>query len=124
MSGASIWSLRPATISKPDVFPPYRFSLRLIVFDHGSDMDDDPSRFRTTITFDEQSDGKTVVTLRQMHPTKAQRDFKIGFALSSMAIRRSISSRHMSKRGQADGCFVQTSAYDARQYVRRAPKRP
>jgi uncharacterized protein YndB with AHSA1/START domain len=32
-----------------------------------------------TITFDEQSDGKTVITLRQLHPTKAQRDATIGF---------------------------------------------
>ncbi|MGB8014635.1 MAG: ATPase, partial [Pseudolabrys sp.] len=32
-----------------------------------------------TITFDEQSDGKTVITLRQLHPTKAQRDAGIGF---------------------------------------------
>ena len=31
------------------------------------------------ITFDEQSDGKTVITLRQLHPTKAQRDAGIGF---------------------------------------------
>ncbi len=29
--------------------------------------------------FDEQSDGKTVITLRQLHPTKAQRDAGIGF---------------------------------------------
>jgi hypothetical protein len=27
----------------------------------------------------EQSDGKTVITLRQLHPTKAQRDAGIGF---------------------------------------------
>jgi len=52
---------------------------RLIEIDHGSDMDDDPARFRTTITFDEQGNGKTVITLRQLHPTKAQRDAKIGF---------------------------------------------
>jgi len=51
----------------------------LIVMDHGSDIDDDPSRFRTTITFDEQSDGKTVITLRQLHPTKEQRKATIGF---------------------------------------------
>lgn len=51
----------------------------LIEFDHGADSDDDPGRFRTTITFDEQSDGKTVITLRQLHPTKAQRDAGIGF---------------------------------------------
>jgi uncharacterized protein YndB with AHSA1/START domain len=51
----------------------------LIEFDHGTDDDDDPGQFRTTITFDEQSDGKTVITLRQLHPTKAQRDAGIGF---------------------------------------------
>src|SRR5690348_13034750 len=36
-----------------------------LVFDHGHDKDDDPTRFRVTVTFDVQSDGKTVVTLRQ-----------------------------------------------------------
>lgn len=50
-----------------------------LVFDHGSDKDDDPNRFRVTITFDEQSVGKTVVTLRQLHPSKAQRERTIGF---------------------------------------------
>ena len=50
-----------------------------LVLDHGSDMDDDPNRFRVTVTFDQQSDGKTVITLRQLHPSKAQRDGKIGF---------------------------------------------
>ena len=51
----------------------------LIEFDHGTDSDDDPGRFRTTITFDEQGDSKTVITLRQLHPTKAKRDAGIGF---------------------------------------------
>ena len=51
----------------------------LLVIDHGSDLDDDPSPFRMTITFDEQSDGKTVVTLRQLHPTKEQRKATIDF---------------------------------------------
>lgn len=51
----------------------------LLVFDHGKDIDDDPGRFRVTITFDEQSDKKTVLTMRQLHPTKAQRDGGIGF---------------------------------------------
>ena len=51
----------------------------LIEINHGSDMDDDPARFRTTVMFNEQSDGKTVITLRQLHPTKAQRDRTIGF---------------------------------------------
>ena len=54
-------------------------SPRLIEFDHGADKDDDPGRFRTTVIFDEQGDGKTVITLRQLHPTKAQRDAGIGF---------------------------------------------
>lgn len=50
-----------------------------LVFDHGADKDDDPDLFRVTITFDAQSNGKTVLTLRQLHPTKALRDAKIGF---------------------------------------------
>ncbi len=54
-------------------------SPKLLVMDHGNDTDDDPGRFRVTITFDEQSDKKTVVTLRQLHPNKAQRDRGIGF---------------------------------------------
>jgi uncharacterized protein YndB with AHSA1/START domain len=32
-----------------------------------------------TITFDAQSNGKTVLTLRQLHPTKELRQVKIGF---------------------------------------------
>jgi len=51
----------------------------LLVFDHGSDKDDDEHRFRMTITFDAQSDGKTVMTMRQLHPTKEQRNAGIGF---------------------------------------------
>jgi uncharacterized protein YndB with AHSA1/START domain len=50
-----------------------------LVLDHGSDQDDDPHRFHVTITFDQQSDGKTVLTLRQLHPSKTQRDATIGF---------------------------------------------
>ncbi len=50
-----------------------------LVFDHGSDADDDPSRFRVTVTFDEQADGKTVLTLRQLHPTAALREEKVSF---------------------------------------------
>jgi uncharacterized protein YndB with AHSA1/START domain len=50
-----------------------------IVADHGSDQDNDPHRFRVTITFDEQADKKTVVTMRQLHPTKAQREATVGF---------------------------------------------
>lgn len=51
----------------------------LIEVEHGSDQDNDPGRFRMLVTFDEQSNGKTVITLRQMHPSKAQRETKIGF---------------------------------------------
>jgi uncharacterized protein YndB with AHSA1/START domain len=50
-----------------------------IEVEHGEDKDDDPGRFRTLITFDEQDNGKTVLTLRQMHPTKQQREWAIGF---------------------------------------------
>jgi len=51
----------------------------LLVMDHGSDKDNDPKLFRVTLTFDEQANKKTVVTLRQLHPTKEQRREKIGF---------------------------------------------
>ena len=52
---------------------------RRLEMEHGADKDDDPGRFRVIVTFDEQSDGKTVVTLRQLHPTRAQREAGIGF---------------------------------------------
>jgi len=52
---------------------------RLLEVEHGADADDDPGRFHTTITFEEQSDGKCVLTMRQLHPTKAQRDAGVGF---------------------------------------------
>ena len=51
----------------------------LLEMNHGADTDDDPNRFRVIVTFDEQSNGKTVVTLRQLHPTKAHRGRAIGF---------------------------------------------
>ena len=46
---------------------------------HGADQDSDPGRFRMLVTFDEQSNGKTVLTLRQLHPSKEQRATKLGF---------------------------------------------
>jgi len=51
----------------------------LIEVHHGADRDDDPSAFRMLLTFDEQANGKTILTLRQMHPTRARRDEVIGF---------------------------------------------
>jgi uncharacterized protein YndB with AHSA1/START domain len=57
-----------------------------MVLDHGSDIDDDPGRFRVTLTFDEQADGKTVLTLRQLHPTVEQRDAGIGFGAVELGL--------------------------------------
>lgn len=51
----------------------------LIEVEHGSDEDNDPGKFRMLVTFDEQSDGKTVLTLRQMHPSREQREAKLAF---------------------------------------------
>jgi uncharacterized protein YndB with AHSA1/START domain len=51
----------------------------LMEMDHGVDQDDDPGLFRFTITFAEQSNGKTVLTLRQLASTQTQRDAMIGF---------------------------------------------
>ena len=50
-----------------------------LVFWHSSDIDNDPKRFYVTVTFDMQHNNKTVVTLRQLHPSKEQRDGSIGF---------------------------------------------
>ena len=50
-----------------------------LVMDHGADVDDDPDRFRVTVTLDAQGDGKTVLTLRQLHPTAERRAATIGF---------------------------------------------
>lgn len=52
---------------------------RLIEMEHGSDKDNDSACFHVTVTFDVQSDGKTVLTMRQLLPTKEQRDASIGF---------------------------------------------
>lgn len=46
---------------------------------HGSDEDNDPGAFRMLVTFDEQDNGKTVLTLRQMHPSRERRTWAIGF---------------------------------------------
>jgi uncharacterized protein YndB with AHSA1/START domain len=64
-----------------EIDPPKR-----LVFDHGTDKDDDPNRFRTTVTFDEQSNKKTVITLRQLHPTKERRDAAIGFGAVELGL--------------------------------------
>ena len=50
-----------------------------IVMDYGTPDPDDPDRFRMTVTFDEQSDGKTVLTLRQLHPSRERRQVVISF---------------------------------------------
>ncbi|MFT4028089.1 MAG: SRPBCC family protein [Novosphingobium sp.] len=50
-----------------------------IVMDHGTPAPDDPDRFRVIVTFDEQSDGKTVLTMRQLHPSPERRRVVIGF---------------------------------------------
>jgi uncharacterized protein YndB with AHSA1/START domain len=51
----------------------------LIEVEHGQDIENDPDSFRLLVTFDEQDNGKTVVTLRQMHPTPERRATVVGF---------------------------------------------
>lgn len=50
-----------------------------IVADYGTPDPEDPDRFRMTVTFDEQADGKTVLTMRQLHPNRERRQAVIGF---------------------------------------------
>lgn len=47
--------------------------------DHGRDRDDDPGRFKMRVSFLQQPDGRTVVTLRQLHPSKEQRNAVLSF---------------------------------------------
>jgi uncharacterized protein YndB with AHSA1/START domain len=57
-----------------------------LILDHGSDIDEDPARFRVTITLDEQGNGKTVLTLRQLHPTAVHRKAGIGFGAVELGL--------------------------------------
>ena len=59
---------------------------RLLEYQHGSDIDDDPAMFHVTITFDEQADGKTVVTMRQLHSTPERRNEVIGFGAVELGL--------------------------------------
>jgi uncharacterized protein YndB with AHSA1/START domain len=81
-----------------EITPPER-----LVFDHGTDQDDDPNRFRVTITFDEQSNKKTVVTMRQLHPTKARRDAGIGFGAVELGYQTLDKLAEYIVRGRAGG---------------------
>lgn len=84
-------NLKPGGVWRFDMVAPdgFRYSNRmvficmeapaLIEVEHGSDQENDPGKFRMRVTFDEQSDGKTVLTLRQMHPSREQRETAIGF---------------------------------------------
>ncbi|WP_246002112.1 hypothetical protein [Pacificibacter maritimus] len=51
----------------------------MIEFIHGSDVENDADAFRMLVTFDQQNNGKTAVTLRQMHPSAERRAIVVGF---------------------------------------------
>ena len=51
----------------------------MIVVDYGTPDLDDPDRFYMAVTFDEQADGKTVLTMRQLHPSRERREAVIRF---------------------------------------------
>ncbi len=48
--------------------------------------DDDPALFRVTIVLNEQADGKTVLTLRQLRPTVEQQDATTGFGAVELGL--------------------------------------
>lgn len=69
---------------RPQRFPGLMRFLKIvpdeqIVVDHGTPDPDDPNRFHMIITFDEQADGKTVLTMRQLHPSRERRKAVIDF---------------------------------------------
>lgn len=49
-----------------------------IVIDYGGE-DGDPNSFYMVITFDEQADAKTVLTMRQLHPSRERRQAVVAF---------------------------------------------
>lgn len=51
----------------------------MIVVDYGGTDLNDPERFYMVVTFDEQTDGKTVLTMRQLHPSRERRQIVVGF---------------------------------------------
>jgi uncharacterized protein YndB with AHSA1/START domain len=51
----------------------------VIESNYGTDHDNDPDRFRMLVSFDAQDNGKTVVTLRQLHPSAKRRAAVIQF---------------------------------------------
>src|SRR5262245_58542937 len=57
-----------------------------LVLDHGADAEDDAARFRVTITLDKRAAAKTVLTLRQRHPTVEQRNAKLGFGAVELGL--------------------------------------
>ncbi|MDO8392063.1 MAG: SRPBCC family protein [Actinomycetota bacterium] len=59
---------------------------RLLEYHHGSDIDNDPAMFHVTITFDEQANGKTVLTMRQLHATPERRNEVIGFGAVELGL--------------------------------------
>jgi len=56
-----------------------------LVFDHG-DGEDASRTFLVTVTLDEQADGKTVLTMRQLQPTREARDATIGFGAVELGL--------------------------------------
>lgn len=56
-----------------------------LVFDHGDD-DEAGRRFLVTVTLDEQADGKTVLTMRQLHATREDREMVISFGAVELGL--------------------------------------
>jgi len=50
-----------------------------ILVDYGTPESDDPDRFHMLVTFDVQGDGKTVLTMRQLHPSRERRQAVLAF---------------------------------------------
>ena len=51
----------------------------LMEFLQGQDVDNDEDAFRMLVNIDAQDNGKTAMTIRQMHPSAARRNVVIGF---------------------------------------------
>jgi uncharacterized protein YndB with AHSA1/START domain len=86
-----------------------------IVVDHGTDVDDDPARFRSTITLEDLGGGRTRVRMQARFATAAQRDAVLGFH----AIELGVQTLDKGAAHVASRLFVETHPTEPRATLRR-----
>jgi uncharacterized protein YndB with AHSA1/START domain len=84
---------------------------RRLVYDHGGE-DDEPVRFRVTVTFAEML-GKTILTMRSVFPTGAERDRVVKKYGAEEGARQTLARLHEHLDATAKEAFVISRTFDA-----------